>query len=145
MRICASFMIAVACIQAGCAAPGEDANYDTRELDRRDRFHTESGTGPTSEVDQTQPVAIHFNPVSGLVRHGPTYVADVPLRDDAIDVSQPPEMLWRMDEALLGARAKNWECQNIVDGVVEPLRAASEVALMPVRMVQQPPWTIVED
>ena len=34
---------------------------------------------------------------------------------------------------------------NAVDAAVAPIQAAAEVALMPFRMVKQPPWVVVEE
>ncbi len=130
----------------GCDATQQEITFDTRKLGGRDLLQTEVGANPvTNVIDRSDWPIIDYGPTIGWTRHGPTYVKDVPLRADAIDVTQLPQVLWRVDAAFLGTRAENWSSQNAADAGIAPLQVAGEIAVMPLRMINQPPWEIIED
>ena len=115
----------------GCAATQQEITYDTRKLDGRDLLQTEVGANPVTDViDRSDWPIIDYGPAIGWTRHGPTYVKDVPLRADA---------------AFLGTRAENWSSQNAADAGIAPLQVAGKMAVMPLLMINQPPWKIIED
>ncbi len=129
----------------------ENALDDTAEALEAEALTDTKIVGPSTDPDAVTPSMGAFNranwpkvkfmPADGRTVHNPSYYGEVPLGDDAISVISPPDPVWRMQEALSGAKPGNWDAQNLGQFAWDlPIGFGLTTLSVPVQAVGEPPW-----